>query len=169
MPTSRCTGGWSTVGADPGRFRADNAPNPIAQRLPALTVVFHSTMALTRGQGAEILLLPFPISVQDLAAHRSGPGSVPYGMPEVDHYGCGELVDESSEEVVTSKPLQRQMGGYDRRGAGLGWDETEPTMRSVLVVVAYVDGQDTLEVATADDEQVVKAAIFAASGFGQGC
>jgi hypothetical protein len=71
-------------------------------------------------------------------------------------------VDESSEEVVTSKPLQHQMGGYDRRGAGLGWDETEPTMRSVPVVVAYVDGRDTLEVATADDEQAVKA--LAANG-----
>jgi hypothetical protein len=42
------------------------------------------------------------------------------------------------------------------------WEETEPTMRSVPVVVAYVDGQETIEVMTADDQRVAKA--LAANG-----
>ena len=66
---------------------------------------------------------------------------------------CDELVlvNESSEDVVTLKLLERHMGCHEDRAA-IRCDEADPRRRSVLVVVTDVDGQDTLEMVAADDK-----------------
>ena len=71
---------------------------------------------------------------------------------------CDELVlvNESSEDVVTLKLHERHIGCHLDRAA-IRCDEAETTMRSVLVVVTDVDGQDTVEMVVTDDKQVVEA------------
>lgn len=60
-------------------------------------------------------------------------------------------MNESSEDVVTLKLLERHVGCHVDRAA-IRCDEADPRRRSVLVVVTDVDGQDTLEMVAADDK-----------------
>lgn len=64
-------------------------------------------------------------------------------------------MNESSEEVVTTEPLNCQLAGDVRNGARRGCNQTKAAV--TVVVVTDVELQHSLEMVAADDEQVVGA------------
>jgi hypothetical protein len=67
------------------------------------------------------------------------------------------LVQQTAEQVAPTHSALLILGDNGRPGGLIWWLEPERPVRAVVVVMADVDLQDPLEVATADDQEPVQA------------